>query len=148
MESKEIRLNNLLTLAGKYGRIVEFCDRINMNPSYFSQIKSGKKAIGDDIARKVEEKLGLPRGYMDSQQDEDRLQGTPPGNDALATAYSIESLPVPLREQFKRLVFQVAAYCNESSQTSGSDDIQPFEMTIGAAEANHDRSQVPKSQQK
>lgn len=148
MESKEIRLNNLLALAGKYGRIVEFCERINMNPSYFSQIKSGKKAIGDDIARKVEEKLGLARGYMDSQQEEDRLQGTPPGTDALATAYSIESLPIPLREQFKRLVFQVAAYCNESVQSQCDGDVQPFEMTIGAAEGNHDRPKIPKSQQK
>lgn len=142
MEIKEIRLNNLLALSNKYGKIVDFCERIDMNPSYFSQIKGGKKAIGDDIARKVEEKLGLNRGYMDSSQDEDRLQGKPPANDALATAYSIEALPAPLREQFKRLVFQVAAYCSETTQNA---DVQPFEMTITPKESHHDSHQVSKA---
>lgn len=144
METKEIRLNNLLALSSKYGRIVDFCDRIAMNPSYFSQIKSGKKAIGDDIARKVEEKLGLPRGYMDSAQDEDKLPSKPPETDALATAYSIEALPAPLREQFKRLVFQVAAYCNETPAESGGD-VQPFDMTIAATESHHDSPKISKA---
>lgn len=144
MEIKEIRLNNLLALSSKYGRIVDFCDRIAMNPSYFSQIKGGKKAIGDDIARKVEEKLGLPRGYMDSAQEEDRLQGKPPANDALATAYSIEAMPAPLREQFKKLVFQVASYCSDAPRVE-NNDVQPFEMTIAAPESHHDSPQVSKA---
>lgn len=144
MEIKEIRLNNLLALSSKYGRIVDFCDRIAMNPSYFSQIKSGKKAIGGDIARKVEEKLGMPRGYMDSLQDEDKLPSKPPGTDALATAYSIEALPAPLREQFKRLVYQVSAYCSETPAVSGGD-VQPFDMTISAAESHHDSPQISKA---
>lgn len=144
METKEIRLNNLLALSSKYGRIVDFCERIAMNPSYFSQIKSGKKAIGDDIARKVEEKLGLARGYMDSAQDDDRIQTRPPTTDAMATAYSIEALPAPLREQFKRLVFQVAAYCSEEPRDAGGD-VQPFEMTIAPPESSHDSHKISKA---
>ena len=48
MESKEIRLNNLLALAAAgYKRNAEFCKRIGMNPTYFSQLKTGRKTVGD-----------------------------------------------------------------------------------------------------
>ena len=111
METRTIRLRNLLALADKYKKIIDFCQRIEMNPSYFSQIKNGKKSIGDEIARRVEEKLGIPRGYLDVLHDSVTEENKPPEADSLAIAYSIEAMPANLKETFKRLVHQFAIHC-------------------------------------
>lgn len=147
MDIKEIRLLNLLTLAQKHGQDIDFCKRIDMNPSYLPQLKSRGKSIGDKIARKVEEKLGLQRGFMDVSHESAELPDKLPDSDVMATAYSIESLPKPLRDQFKRLVFQMVAYCNEGTapaiDTASDDDIHPFDMTVerkredGSSEISH-----------
>lgn len=136
MESKTIRLNNLIALASKYRRVVEFCERIGMQPSYFSQLKSERKSVGDDLARKIEEKLGLQRGYLDVQHNEKDDAPAPPASDALGVAYSIEAMPEPLREQFKKLVYQVAAYCSEKP-VGVTSDVQPFIVT-GKEDAAHE----------
>lgn len=65
MDSFDIRRENLMELAKQYKRQNLFCEMIEMNPSYMSQIKSRRKNVGDQIARMVEKKLGLPHGYMD-----------------------------------------------------------------------------------
>lgn len=36
------------------------------SPSYISQLLKGHRGIGDDVADKIEERLGLPFGYLDS----------------------------------------------------------------------------------
>lgn len=138
METKAIRLRNLLSLAEQYPRNIDFCERVKMNPTYFSQIKSGKKAIGDEIARKVESLLGLDRGFMDvTHGDESRTRS--PSSDALAMSYAIDSLPAPIRDAFKRLIYQVAA--NQVSDTAAGNEVGPFriinEPEKNAGEQNH-----------
>lgn len=138
METKVIRLRNLLSLAEQYHRNIDFCERVKMNPTYFSQIKSGKKAIGDEIARKVESLLGLDRGFMDViHGDEPRPRS--PSSEALAMSYAIDSLPTPIRDAFKRLIYQVAA--NQVGDAAVGNEVGPFriinEPEKNAAEQNH-----------
>lgn len=141
MDVKEIRLNNLLALASTYDQDVEFCKRIEMNPSYLPQLKSKTKTIGDKIARKVEEKLGLPHGYMDVTHGPSEVAPKPPEADVMATAYAIEALPKPLSDQLKRLTFQMLTYCNQAQ--SGPDDatsrsVDPFEIVFNAEQEQTD----------
>jgi hypothetical protein len=131
METKDIRLKNLLELSKQTRFVVDFCRMIGMKPSYFSQIKTRKKAIGDATARKVERILGLPTGFMDVMHESEK-ETTPetttesPTSDVMGVAYSIASLPEALREQFKRLVYQMADYC--SSTTLKYGDVKPFHI--------------------
>ena len=139
METREIRLANLLALAANYRRLADFCERIGVSPSYFSQVKSGRKALGDVMVRKIEEKLGLHRGYMDTIREGAEETKRPPASDALAVAYAIESLPAPLREQFTKLVHQVAVYCTTEASTEEAQAVGAFNVRINLneEEQNH-----------
>lgn len=142
MDVKEIRLNNLLALAGRYDQDIEFCKRIEMNPSYLPQLKGKTKTIGDKIARKVEEKLGLPHGYMDVTHDPSEMAPKPPEADVMATAYAIEALPKSLSDQLKRLIFQMLTFCNQASDDEPKS-VEPFEVVFNAAqEQTNDGAQV------
>lgn len=68
MNSKEIRLNNLKALIAKAGTAAEFSKQSDTATSLLSQILSPNptRNIGDRLARKIEEKLNLPPGWMDS----------------------------------------------------------------------------------
>jgi len=129
METREIRLKNLLALSDKHRKIIDFCRKVEMNPSYFSQIKSGKKAIGDEIARKLERKLGLDRGYLDTIHDGAQAHGSPVAGEVMAAAYSMQMLPAPLRDQLSRLIHQIAAYCQQTPPTGGFD-VGPFDIAF------------------
>lgn len=37
------------------------------SPSYVSQLLSGIRGIGDEVATKIEERLALPPGYLDDE---------------------------------------------------------------------------------
>jgi hypothetical protein len=87
----ETRRQRLELLIKKFGTIAALNAELDMDrtDATFSQIrnqavhsKSGKpRVMGDDLARKIEEKLGLERGWMD----------TPPGSE-LYTGERIEQL--------------------------------------------------------
>lgn len=141
MEIKQTRLRNLLSLAEHYRRNIDFCERIEMNPTYFSQIKSGKKAVGDEIARKVEALLGLDRGYLDVAHGEDRVQQRAPSSEAMAVAYAIDSLPTPIRDACKRLIYQIAA-AQVSESTALGNDVGPFKIT-SAPQDDHEQPSHP-----
>lgn len=72
MDIGEIRLIRLNELLKNYKTQAEFADAVDTAPSYISQLKAGfknngkKVSIGDELARKVEQKLDLERGWMDS----------------------------------------------------------------------------------
>lgn len=130
MESKEIRLNNLLALATGYKRNAEFCKRIGMNPTYFSQLKTGRKTVGDELARRIEATLGLPRGYLDTQKTE-----TPPSHgqipvETMGIAYALEALSPAIRETLSRLIYTLAAEAAEH-KTRREQVVAPFAITIG-----------------
>jgi hypothetical protein len=128
METKDIRLENLLALATG-SKVADFCQKIDISTSYFSQIKHRRKNIGDDIARKVEERLGLPNGYMDTPKS---VQGTGEAAngisaETLGIACAIETLPRPIRDSLSRLVYNLAA---DVASRSGEPTIDSFSMEI------------------
>ena len=122
MEKKDIRLLNLTNLSRAAGRAGAFCKSIDMNPSYYSQLKNGNKGaingITDALAKNIEEKLGLAPGYLDIlHQDPDALAREPvviqepPQAEPMAIAYAIEAFPDGVRKALKNLVFQVSEHC-------------------------------------
>lgn len=103
MQTRDIRRANFLQLASRYPRIRHFCEAAGLEPSYYSQIKASSKALGDKLARELERRLGLPRGWFDLPQPEGE-----PISDELSLAYTLQTLPAPLRESVKRLVLDLA----------------------------------------
>lgn len=67
MDIYEIRKHNLVKLIGSQ-RKGSCAERWGMAPAHLSQILSDKTAknLGDDVARRIEEVEGLPRGWFDS----------------------------------------------------------------------------------
>lgn len=70
MDSKDIRKANLKLLVSRYDRAEDFAEAVETSASYLSQIFSEKtKAnVGDNLARKIEARLALPAGWMDTLQ--------------------------------------------------------------------------------
>ncbi len=69
MTIKELRRNKLLQLVEKFGSQKELGESIKKNPSAFSQIISGKRGMGDTMARELEIKLDLPVGWFDHHEN-------------------------------------------------------------------------------
>lgn len=67
MENKQIRLINLRRLLKEAKSAASLAIAANTSPAYLSQILSNKAKgrIGDKLARKLEEALGKPRGWLD-----------------------------------------------------------------------------------
>lgn len=70
---RETRHANLLLLIEKFGTLQALADKLEKSHAQISQLRnqivhsaSGKpRTIGDDLARDIEKKLGMPRGWMD-----------------------------------------------------------------------------------
>ena len=68
MENKEERRANLLLLVKELGSLKALGERTETPAAYLSQIKnrSNERGMGDEIARRIETKLGRPKGWMDT----------------------------------------------------------------------------------
>lgn len=82
MDIHEIRKTNLIALIGKR-RKGACAEKWEMAAAHLSQILSDKtnKNLGDDVARRIEEREGLPRGWLDqySIQLSDSRRSSPSG---------------------------------------------------------------------
>lgn len=67
MDVKQIRKTNILKLYEQHGGPAGLARKVGTSESYLSQITSdkGTRNIGDQLARKIEKALALPRGWMD-----------------------------------------------------------------------------------
>lgn len=54
------------------GSLKAFAIRCGMNERYFSHIKNERKQVGNDLARRTEEALGLETGWLDVEHPDDR----------------------------------------------------------------------------
>jgi SOS-response transcriptional repressor LexA len=70
MENKEVRRANMLLLVKEIGSLKALGDKTDTPPAYLSQIKNraNQRGMGDEIARRIERKLGKPSGWMDNLQ--------------------------------------------------------------------------------
>lgn len=87
MDIYEIRKHNLVKLIGSQ-RKGSCAERWGMAPAHLSQILSDKTAknLGDDVARRIEEVEGLPRGWFDSIPLGDEAQPAAEGADSKLSA--------------------------------------------------------------
>lgn len=79
MDAKEIRAANLRKLITEHGSIANLSQLVDTNPSYISQILSDKHpaTVGDKLARKIEQSLGKPHGWLDREHSDQRTQEDP-----------------------------------------------------------------------
>lgn len=100
MDSKAIRRQNLALLERELAGLAEMERRAGgeVTASYLSQVKTGYRQMGDKIARKLEEKMGLEIGWMDAahaheglRQYRSRLQS--------ASAAMTGSSPIPATDR-------------------------------------------------
>ena len=78
MDIKQIRLRNLRILIGEAGTIANLARLSNTAPAYLSQIlnslptSTGRpRSVGDKLARKLEQAMNKPYGWMDRNNDDE-----------------------------------------------------------------------------
>jgi hypothetical protein len=75
MDNAQLRLANFMFLFNKFkeensdkpqrGMLKLFAEKLELSDRYLSHVKCGRKQIGANTARHVEDKMQLPRGWMD-----------------------------------------------------------------------------------
>jgi transcriptional regulator with XRE-family HTH domain len=68
MDIKQIRCGNLKLLLQTFKTQAEFAQAAGMVDRHVSQIVNGFRDMGDKVARRIEAKLNLPHGWMDTRQ--------------------------------------------------------------------------------
>lgn len=67
MDNKEIRRANMLMLIGLFGSQKNLAEATGTpDPAHLSQIKNKVRDMGDDVARRFEDRLQKPHGWMDT----------------------------------------------------------------------------------
>lgn len=65
-DTRAKNLNAAIGNPGKHGRISEFADAYDLNPSLISQLLNRSRDMGEKLARKLETQLGLPYLSLDN----------------------------------------------------------------------------------
>lgn len=105
MDINDIRLANIERLAAGYRFGKDFCSAAGIDPSYLSQLRSGSKTLGSDLARRIEARLELDRGALDVLQHNPKQA---PSHAATSIAHAIESLNPGIKAAVAALVFELA----------------------------------------
>lgn len=98
----QVRLNNALALFEEFVRATarhadaatlkglerRFAERIDIQPSYWSQLKSRSRQIGERLARQFEQRCQKPAGWLDRAPGE----AGPTGPPAAATSAAVTTL--------------------------------------------------------
>lgn len=88
---KYVRLERLRAAIQEYpGKQVDFSSLIRVDPSFLSQMKSGKANVPNDVARRIEAVLGKPHLWMDTPISDDTISEPLASNPPLL-AYSASS---------------------------------------------------------
>ena len=105
--NKTIRKTNLLEQIARFESQREFADVAGLAPAHVSQMVTGKRNMGDAVARRIEASLDLPEGYMDVQHPVDGIEYAYPKKKGKGTAVSdgdnLETLLMTVRHMSKRL---------------------------------------------
>jgi hypothetical protein len=77
MDNAQIRHRNFMMLYKQFreshpelperGMLKLFAERIGLSDRYLSHLKCNRKNIGNNVARTIEDALGLARGWMDRE---------------------------------------------------------------------------------
>lgn len=66
---REIRRDNLIRLASGFKSKRQFALSTGLVPAHLSQLLSGAREMGEDVARRIETALGLTQGAMSLEPD-------------------------------------------------------------------------------
>lgn len=68
MDAHDARRANLLDLIARYGTIEKLAEATGSSASHLSQVKNSERQLGKKVARRIETKLDLPKGWMDNRE--------------------------------------------------------------------------------
>ncbi len=80
MTAGKTRLMNLEILIKEAGGQRQLAERADLTPSVISQIKTGRRSLGEKLARKIEAGAMKPQGWLD-QDHSDSTSNVSPGPD-------------------------------------------------------------------
>jgi hypothetical protein len=69
MTSQELRRTNLRKLVAEFKTAISLAEAANTNEKYISQIISGTRNLGHQLARRFEDAAGKERGWLDYDHD-------------------------------------------------------------------------------
>jgi hypothetical protein len=101
------------TLRGLEGR---FAERLKIQPSYWSQIKSRSRQIGERLARQFEQLCHKPVGWMDQRHDGSVAPTAAPRIAGAATAPETHDSPLPQDDDERFIVGLVLTYYRRHPQ--------------------------------
>ena len=101
------------TLRGLEGR---FAERLQIHPSYWSQIKSRSRQIGERLARQFEQLCHKPVGWMDVPHEAGSVLSATPGPAARGPAPQEEGSPLPQDDDERFIVGLVLTYYRRHPQ--------------------------------
>jgi transcriptional regulator with XRE-family HTH domain len=108
MNIKTIRKANLLEQIARFRTQREFSERVGLTPAHVSQMVTGRRNMGDVVARRIESGLDLPEGYMDIQHPVDGVEYQYPKTKgskriAISDGDNLETLLMSVRRMNQRL---------------------------------------------
>jgi hypothetical protein len=103
------------TLRGLEGR---FAERLQIQPSYWSQIKSRSRQIGERLARQFEQLCHKPAGWMDQRHDSSAAPTAAPHSDSARAnaAQETRDSPLPQDDDERFIVGLVLTYYRRHPQ--------------------------------
>jgi hypothetical protein len=66
---RDIRRENLARLVRGYKSQRQFAKSVGLVPAHTSQLLSGTRDMGEDVARRIEDALGMPSGFLSLDPD-------------------------------------------------------------------------------
>jgi hypothetical protein len=126
----QIRLDNALALFDEFvhatvkhadaatlrGLELRFAERLQIQPSYWSQIKSRSRQIGERLARQFEQLTHKPQGWMDQSHDAGAPLPATAAAVAAAGAQSESGSPLPRDDDERFIVGLVLTYYRRHPQ--------------------------------
>ena len=101
------------TLRGLEGR---FAERLQTQPSYWSQIKGRSRQIGERLARQFEQLCHKPAGWMDQRHDSAAPAAAARPGSAVATVQESHDSPLPQDDDERFIVGLVLTYYRRHPQ--------------------------------
>lgn len=126
-----VRQQNLSRLLTRYRRQQAMADAIGMSVQYLNQLFLGKRNLGEKMARKIETKLGLERGWLDVPEGEEMT----PNEVAATLLKKMTPDQVKLLLQYQRLSPTHQVMLQETAASYAAiEQIQPLDAESALTE--------------
>jgi transcriptional regulator with XRE-family HTH domain len=72
-DTRKSNLRLVIARHSKKGTTAKFARDIEYDPSQLSQILTGQRNMGETLAREIEKRAKLPKGYLDNEHPDDTI---------------------------------------------------------------------------